>query len=74
MTIPLGGLVNLEHEKNRLSVELTEIDENVQRLSARLRDEKFTSRAPVEVVERERQRLETAENRRSRITETLAHL
>lgn len=74
VTIPLGGLVNLEHEKNRLSVELTELDKNVQRLSARLRDEKFTSRAPVEVVERERQRLETAENRRSRIAETLAHL
>ncbi|MDP7579274.1 MAG: valine--tRNA ligase [SAR202 cluster bacterium] len=74
VTIPLGGLVNLEHEKKRLSVELNELDGNVQRLSARLRDEKFTSRAPVEVVEREKQRLETAENRRSRVAETLARL
>ena len=74
VTVPLGGLVDLEREKRRLSAELGELEGNLQRLSDRLEDEKFVSRAPADVVERERQRLETAESRRSRVAETLARL
>ena len=74
VTVPLGGLVDLDREKVRLSSEMGELEGSLRRLSSRLQDERFVSRAPAEVVERERQRLEAAESRRSRVAETLARL
>ena len=74
VTVPLEGLVDVEQERARLAGELKQIDANRGRLAARLRDEKFLSRAPEDVVERERGRLEGMDDRRARVLETLAHL
>ena len=74
VTVPLEGLVDLEHEKRRLSSELEQIQSNRQRLSARLEDEKFLEKAPEDVVERERQRLDSIDDRRARVEETLSRL
>ena len=74
VTIPLGGLVDLDQERQRLRDEIDEIQTNHARLSARLRDENFTSKAPEEVVDRERNRLEGIEERRSRVEEILSRL
>jgi valyl-tRNA synthetase len=74
VTVPLEGLVDVEQERARLASELEQIEANLGRLASRLRDEKFLSRAPEEVVERERGRLEGMEDRRARVLETLAHL
>ena len=74
LTMPLGGLVDVEQEKSRLRDELEQIDTSLERLSARLRDEQFLGKAPDDVVERERQRLEGTKDRRSRIGELLSRL
>ena len=72
--MPLEGLVDVEQERARLTSELEQIDSNRGRLASRLKDEKFLSRAPEEVVERERGRLDGMEDRHARVLETLAHL
>ncbi len=72
--VPLGGLVDLQKERERLSRELAESEANIARLGQRLADEQFTSKAPEDVVDRERQRLEALEERRARITEVLSRL
>ena len=74
VTVPLGGLVDLEREKARLHEELEQIDTNRERLSARLGDKQFIGKAPEEVVERERQRLNDIEGRRARVKEILSRL
>jgi valyl-tRNA synthetase len=74
VTIPLGGLVDLEKEKARLSDELAESNTHIMRLEKRLSDEQFTSKAPEEVVEKERQRLEDLQGRKERISEILSRL
>ena len=74
VTIPLGGLVDLDNEKTRLSGEISEIDDNYSKLSARLNDENFLAKAPEEVVERERQRLESLGERKARAAEILSRL
>ena len=74
VTVPLAGLVDLDQERDRLHGELKELEANRERLSAKLEDEKFVSRAPEEVVERERQRLEAAGERKARVEEILARL
>ena len=74
VTVPLEGVVDVERERDRLSKELEQIDVNRDRLSARLQDEQFLSKAPEEVVERERQRLDSMADRRGRVAETLSRL
>jgi valyl-tRNA synthetase len=74
VTVPLGGLVDLAAERERLSAELEQIAANLGRLSSRLDDEQFLSKAPEEVVERERQRLDGMKDRQVRVVETLSRL
>ena len=74
VTIPLGGLVDLDKERLRLRDEIEDIDRNRERLAARLSDERFLTRAPEEVVERERERLASIEERKGRAEDVLARL
>ena len=74
VTIPLGGLVDLDKERLRLRDEIEDIERNRERLAARLSDERFLTRAPAEVVERERERLASIEERKGRAEDVLARL
>ncbi len=74
VNIPIGGLVDLGRERERLNGELGELEANKSKVNQLLSDEKFLSRAPEEVVERERQRLEGIEERRTRVSEILSRL
>ena len=74
VTIPLEGLVDLDRETARLARELEELGDNRSRLTDRLQDQEFLSKAPEEVVEREQQRLEAVEERRTKIAEVLSRL
>ena len=74
VTVPLSGLIDIDNEKARLEDELGQITLNFKRLVGRLEDQNFLSKAPVEVVDRERQRLENVRDRRDRLTETLSRL
>ena len=67
--IPMGDVVDLTAEQRRLEQELLASQDLIHRSERRLEDEKFTSKAPEEVVERERQRLEEARERQARIQE-----
>ena len=74
VVVPLGGLVDLDRERERLAAELKDVAKNLARLSTRLEDDRFLSRAPEEVVERERERLAAAQERQDRIQDTLTRL
>ena len=72
--VPLAGLVDVERERQRLADELIQLDGNRTGLNSRLSDEKFLSRAPEEVVERERQRLVSVDERRARVSDLLSRI
>ena len=72
--VPLEGLVDTAAERSRLEQELEECLEHLQRLSQRLNNPEFTGKAPAEVVDRERGRMEGLEERRDRIREFLSQL
>jgi len=55
--IPMAGLINADEEKARLSKEIEKAEKEATRISAKLANENFTSRAPNEVVEKERSKL-----------------
>ncbi|MEM7517215.1 MAG: class I tRNA ligase family protein [Planctomycetota bacterium] len=54
--IPLEGMIDLNEERERLSKEIEQKERFLKSIAGKLRNEKFVSRAPAEVVERERQK------------------
>ena len=74
VTVPLGGMVDLDRERARLADELQQLKKSLGRLSTRLADEQFLSKAPEDVIERERQRLASGRDRSARIKDMLSRL
>ena len=57
-----------------MSKEFEKLALESRKISARLEDEKFTSRAPAQVVQREKERFEDMDDRRRRIGKILEDL
>jgi valyl-tRNA synthetase len=55
--LPLEGLIDIAAEKVRLTREIAKIEQEVVRSEAKLGNESFVARAPAEVVEQEKARL-----------------
>jgi valyl-tRNA synthetase len=60
--IPLGDLVDIEKEKERLSKELENAMREKERVAIKLGNAEFTSRAPARVVDMEREKLDKYSN------------
>ncbi len=56
LTLPLEGVIDLERERARLGAERDRLDAQLRATEARLGNEQFTSKAPAEVVQREREK------------------
>jgi valyl-tRNA synthetase len=54
--VPLAGLIDLGAERQRLEKELAKTQSELDKCTTKLSNEGFTSRAPAEVVEQEKQR------------------
>lgn len=52
--VPLEGLIDFEKEKERIKKEEAKIEKEIAAITGRLADEKFTSKAPEEVVNKQR--------------------
>ncbi|MXW29173.1 MAG: valine--tRNA ligase [Chloroflexi bacterium] len=74
VALNVGGSVDLETERERLRGEAAGVEKHVSGLEGRLNNAQFLDKAPVEVVERERERLESGRARLERITELLRDL
>lgn len=57
--IPLKGIVDLDAEKKKLQADLDSKVKAITSLSGRLSNEAFVSKAPVDVIEKEKERLAT---------------
>ena len=55
--LPLAGLIDVEKEISKLQKELDKLSSEIQKLDARLKNDKFTSKAPANVVESEKAKL-----------------
>ncbi|WP_102345382.1 valine--tRNA ligase [Bacillus sp. Marseille-P3661] len=56
LSLPLEGLINMEEEIARLQKELEKLNAEVDRVQKKLNNEKFTAKAPAQVVEEERKK------------------
>jgi valyl-tRNA synthetase len=61
--LPLAGIVDIEKERARLQSEIARLDGLLEGSRRRLDDPRFVDRAPSEVVEREREKSRSFEER-----------
>ncbi|MCX6005166.1 MAG: hypothetical protein NT082_05790 [Chloroflexi bacterium] len=74
VVIPLSGMVDIEAEKARLAREIEIMQREIARLTQRLDDAAFTTKAPVAVVQKEKSRLQEYENKLARLSSELEQL
>ena len=72
--LPLEALVDLDRERERLGRELETVAKELERVTALLANERFAGRAPEAVVAKEREKLETYTEQRSRLEARIAEL
>jgi valyl-tRNA synthetase len=72
--IPLEGLVDVGREVGRLTKELTQLETEIGKTEARLASPEFTTKAPPQVVEKERVKVAGFKEKAAKIRERLAQL
>lgn len=72
--LPLAGLVDLDAERTRLEKELANVEKQLAGINGKLNNEGFISKAPENVVERERARKVDFETQLGQLKERLADL
>lgn len=72
--LPLEGLVDLQAEHQRLINELTELEQQINRINGLLSNEAFVNRAKPDVVQRERAKLADLQASFNVVTERLSTL
>jgi valyl-tRNA synthetase len=74
VVLPWAGMVDIAAEKQRLEKEINIINREIDRLEQRLKDDAFISKAPEAVVEKERGRLLSYQDKSQRLQQELAQL
>ena len=72
--VPLAGMIDLEQERERLRKEIEEKEAFLASVEQKLNNEQFVTKAPDEVVERERQKKKDATAELERLQDNLADL
>jgi len=72
--VPLAGLVDLEAERLRLHKEIDNLSRLMERSEGLLANQGFVAKAPEEVIERERAKVEELRGRRQQLAERLTTL
>jgi valyl-tRNA synthetase len=74
LLVPLKGVVDLAGERARLAKERARSEKDLAIAEKKLGNDKFVSRAPAEVVAKERERMEEARGVLAKIDDALARL
>ena len=69
--VPMAGLIDKEKESARLNKEIERFAKEVARFEGKLNNEKFISKAPADVVEKEKAKLAEAQTAKAKLEEQL---
>jgi len=72
--IPLAGLIDPEEELERLRKELGNVENDIKIISSKLKNEQFVAKAPEAVVQKEKGKITTAENKKLMLEKSIAKL
>ena len=74
VALPLAGIIDLDAERQRLGKEIDKLVSDSEKIRTKLANADFVARAPEEVVEEQRERLEEGEARLIKLREALTRL
>ena len=74
MQIYVANVIDPDAERERLEKELANFDKQIKGITGKLGNENFVSRAPAEVVQRERERLADLRSKRETVVKTMNEL
>ena len=74
VVLPWAGMVDLAVEKRRLEGEISAVEKEIGRLEQRLKDAAFVAKAPAAVVDKERGKLQTCNDKLVRLRQELDQL
>ena len=69
--VPLEGLIDIEKEKARLNKELKKVESELAKAEAKLQNQSFLERAPQQVIEKEKYKVEEAKGKKEGILQRL---
>ena len=69
--IPLEGIIDLDHERTRLREEIEKLGAQIVITAKKLENQNFVSKAPEEVVSREKHKLSSFQERAAKLEEKL---
>jgi valyl-tRNA synthetase len=72
--LPLAGLIDLDEEQKRLEKEIAKVEKDVMMFSKKLSNESFLAKAPPEVLEKDRQKLEDAREKLAILQQSLTKI
>jgi valyl-tRNA synthetase len=72
--LPLADILDLDAERARLEKAIAGVDDEISKIARKLDNPGFVAKAPVEVVEENRRRLDEENTRRGAIEAALARL
>lgn len=74
IVIPLAGVIDLDAERARLGKEIERVEADIAFVERKLGNEKFVSRAPADIVQKEREKLESYLSAKKTLEDGLAAL
>jgi valyl-tRNA synthetase len=74
VAVPLGDVIDVEVEKARLNKEIERIEQLLTRSRAKIENPEFTNKAPAEIVEREREKIEQLAENAAKLKKNLSVL
>jgi valyl-tRNA synthetase len=72
--IPMAGLIDKEAELARLAKAVTKLEQEISRTQGKLNNEKFVSKAPAAVIDKEKAKLADAQSSLSKLVEQQAQI
>ena len=72
--MPLAELVDVEKERERIEKEVSKVKADIEKLEQKLSNEKFTSKAPDNIVQAEKDKLEKAQALLANLNESVANI
>ncbi len=72
--LPLAGIIDLEAEKARLRKEIDKCDKEIDGIDKKMSNASFVERAPIEIVEENRERRVAFSERREKLTAALQQI
>ena len=72
--LPLKDLIDVEKETARLTKEVEGLAQEIRRTEGKLANENFVAKAPAEVVAKEREKLQSYEEKKRVVEERLRYL